>query len=191
MAIASILTHLADGTLDGVWATLPWNKMITAWSVALLLAGGGVVVVRAAKLPLVGNKRQIEVKAERWTWWSEYIFLPVLSAYAALEIAEQILEEWFDYPVRIGFIDSNRLVSSAVSIILVVFLIAHFVRSAYEGRSILIILGVVAGTFLAIGSLAQANRAWFETMKDAPVGTPYLDRPLENGRGGAFPSPCH
>jgi len=189
MAIASILTHLADGTLDGVWATLPWNKMITAWSVALLLAGGGVVVVRAAKLPLVGNKRQIEVKAERWTWWSEYIFLPVLSAYAALEIAEQILEEWFDYPVRIGFIDSNRLVSSAVSIILVVFLIAHFVRSAYEGRSILIILGVVAGTFLAIGSLAQANRAWFETMKDAPVGTPYLDPATGKWKRWGIPEP--
>ena len=189
MALASLLTHVADGTIGGVSATFPWNKMITAWSVALVLVGGGVVVVRAAKLPLVGDKKQIEAKAERWTWWSEYIFLPVLSAYAALEIAERILEEWFDYPIRIGFIDSNRFASTAVSLVLGTFLIAHFARSAYEGRSIFIIVGVVAGIGLAFGSVVQAEREWFETMKDAPVGTPYLDPATGKWKRWGIPEP--
>lgn len=189
MAIASILTYFAGGTAGGMWATLPWNKMIAAWSVALLLAGGGVVVVRAAKLPLVGDRKKIEAKAERWTWWSEHVFWPVLGAYAALEIAQRILEEWFGFPVRISFINSSRFASAVVPIVLATLLIAHFARSAYEGRSILTILGVLAGIGLAFGSVVQAERGWFETMKDAPVGTPYLDPATGKWKRWGIPEP--
>jgi hypothetical protein len=189
MAIASILTHFADGTSGAVWATFPWGKMITAWTVALLLAGGAVMVVHVAKLPLVGDKVDVEAKAARWAWWSEHVFLPVLGAYAALEIAEKILEEWFDFPIRVSFIDSSRFASAAVSIVLGAFLIAHLARSAYEGKSILTLLGVIVGIALALSSVVRAERDWFATMKDAPIGTPYLDPATGKWRRWGIPEP--
>ena len=182
VAIILSLTQIAEGAIRDFWTLHgPLNAMFRDFLVALVVLIVCALALRMSPGTATPEHTGGAVHAGRWAVWRHRLegvsarIAPLLGAYVALEVGERLSEQWFGVPVHIGFIEGSRSVSFAVSLILNVLFLAHWLHSAFEGRKVLLTLVMAVAIIAPMVLLARTAPEWSGAMSKQPLGTPYID----------------